>query len=57
MLGIRVYPMAYEPQAGEPEKIPNAETIAAVQEALAIAADPKAKGYSNVDELFAVLES
>lgn len=49
--------MAYEPQAGEPEKIPNVETIAAMQETLAIAADPNAKGYRNVDELFAALES
>lgn len=48
--------MAYEPQAGEPEKIPNAETIAAVQEALTIAADPNAKGYSNTDKLLVALE-
>lgn len=57
MLGIKVYAMDYESQAGEPEEIPNAETIAAMQEALAIAADPNAKGYRHVDDLFAAIES
>jgi DNA-damage-inducible protein J len=30
---------------------PNAETIAAMQEAESLARNPKAKGYSNLDEL------
>lgn len=49
--------MENKPSAGEPEKIPSAETLAALQEALAIAADPNAMGYSNVGELFDALES
>ena len=37
--------------------VPNAETLAAMREADRIAADPDAKGYSNVDELFADLDA
>lgn len=44
------------PHADEPEQTPNAETIAAIKEALAIAADPNAKGYSNTDKLLVALE-
>jgi DNA-damage-inducible protein J len=36
--------------------VPNAETLAAMREADRIAADPHARGYSTVDELFADLE-
>lgn len=37
-------------------KYPNAETLAAIQEAVSIAQDPNAKSYSNVSELFAELD-
>jgi DNA-damage-inducible protein J len=37
--------------------IPNAETLAAMREADSIAADPDAKSYSSVDELFAELDA
>ena len=37
--------------------VPNAETLAAMREADRIATDPDAKGYSNVDELFADLDA
>ena len=37
--------------------VPNAETLAAMREADRIAADPDAKGYSSVDELFAELDA
>ena len=37
--------------------VPNAETLAAMREADRIAADPDAKGYSSVDELFADLDA
>lgn len=36
--------------------VPNAETLAAMREADRIAADPDARGYSTVDELFSDLE-
>lgn len=35
---------------------PNAETIAAMEEAKRIANDPSVKGYTNINELFAELE-
>lgn len=35
---------------------PNAETIAAMQEAERIAKDPTVKGYTDLDELFADLK-
>ena len=37
--------------------VPNRETIAAMLEAERIAADPSVKGYSDVDELLAELNS
>ena len=37
--------------------VPIAETLAAMREADSIAADPDAKGYSSVDELFAELDA
>ena len=37
--------------------VPNAETLAAMREADRVAADPDAKGYSSVDELFADLDA
>lgn len=37
--------------------VPNAETIAAMREADRIAADPNAKSYTSVDELFADLDA
>jgi DNA-damage-inducible protein J len=37
--------------------IPNAETIAAMEEADRISRDPKVKSYSGVDELFTELNS
>jgi DNA-damage-inducible protein J len=37
--------------------VPNAETLAAMREADRIAADPDARGYSSVDELFADLDA
>lgn len=36
---------------------PNAETLAAMQEAERIATDPSAKGFASVDELFADLDA
>ena len=36
---------------------PNSETIAAMQEAERIANDPSAKGYTDLDQLFADLKS
>ena len=41
----------------EISRIPNAETIAAMQEAERIAYDPNVKAYSNLDELFKDLKS
>jgi DNA-damage-inducible protein J len=41
----------------EVSRVPNAETIAAMQEAERIAADPNIKGYTNLDELFRDLKS
>jgi len=38
-------------------RIPNAETIAAMQEAEKIARDPNVKGYTDLDELFRDLKS
>lgn len=35
---------------------PNAETIAAMEEAKRIANDPSVKGYTDINELFAELE-
>ena len=35
---------------------PNAETIAAMEEAKRIAHDPKVKGFTNINELFEELE-
>ena len=35
---------------------PNAETIAAMEEAKRIANDPSVKGYNDINELFAELE-
>lgn len=35
---------------------PNAETIAAMEEAKRIAKDPSVKGYTDINELFAELE-
>ena len=37
-------------------EIPNAETIAAMEEGERIAHDPKAKGYDNVDEMLRELK-
>lgn len=37
-------------------EIPNAETLAAIQEAISIARDPKAKTYSSASELFKELD-
>ena len=37
--------------------VPNAETLAAMREADRIAADPDARGFSSVDELFADLDA
>ena len=37
-------------------EVPNAETLAAMKEAIAIAHDPKAKGYDNVDEMLRELK-
>ncbi len=36
----------------EISRVPNAETIAAMREAETIARDPKARGYTDLDELF-----
>ena len=41
----------------EISRVPNAETIAAMQEAERIAHDPNVKGYNDLDELFRVLKS
>ena len=41
----------------EISRIPNAETIAAMQEAEKIARDPNVKGYTDLDELFRDLKS
>ena len=41
----------------EISRVPNAETIAAMQEAERIARDPNVKGYTNLDELFKDLKS
>lgn len=38
-------------------RTPNAETIAAMQEAEKIARDPNVKGYTDLDELFRDLKS
>ncbi|MDO4537981.1 MAG: type II toxin-antitoxin system RelB/DinJ family antitoxin [Coriobacteriales bacterium] len=37
--------------------VPNAETLAAMREADLIAADPEARGFSSVDELFDELDA
>ncbi len=39
------------------EAVPNNETVSAMLEAERIAKDPAVKGYHNVDELFADLDS
>ena len=41
----------------EISRVPNAETVAAMQEAERIARDPNAKGYTDLDELFRDLKS
>ena len=41
----------------EISRVPNAETIAAMQEAERIARDPGVKGYTDLDELFRELKS
>jgi len=41
----------------EVSRMPNKATLAAMKEAERIAHDPKVKGYTNLDELFAELEA